>query len=223
MTDAFKSLVASINDLEKGLGVDSLTGSDITAEFIESSQVRAKSLIILGHAYLEKYFETIAFSIALSSFNGYKDGTVTKPFLALVATVQMSRDMPNGFDDSRQGREIQHDAWFYRALKSYKHVVNHNHGIKEENIFSLFWPLGLLKEDFGESLLPLLESYGQKRGSIAHTGSVGTTNMLNILEERNLLSNLVDKVRCFDSRICDLNLVSSAISLSEVESELRKA
>lgn len=92
-----------------------------------------------------------------------------------------------------------------------------NNGIKAKNVYELFWKLGVSKEVIGDNLLSLLDSYGTKRGAIAHTGKLANKQLLNIKDEENSVRQLIEEIDKFDSFIEESNYITGEENIDEIE------
>ncbi|MFN5592264.1 MAG: hypothetical protein ACK482_02225, partial [Aphanizomenon sp.] len=57
------------------------------------------------------------------------------------------------------------------ALESFKRVISQNHGVKEDHILSLLLPIGIDSDDLDPAWLAIMNTFGEKRGLVAHTSA----------------------------------------------------
>ena len=77
--------------------------------------------------------------------------------------------------------------------------VKRNHGVKEANVLSLFYPLGTPFSAFGSTLLPNLNSFGALRGEHAHKSQRAVRSALDPETEYKRVVNLVEDLKSLDS------------------------
>lgn len=75
--------------------------------------------------------------------------------------------------------------------------IKKNHGIKEDNIYKLFIPLGLEKDDFDSTWLSTLDSYGENRGNTAHTAA-RTQQPIDVTTELSTINLILNGLKDFD-------------------------
>lgn len=89
----------------------------------------------------------------------------------------------------------------YKIVADYRNDVKNNHGIKEDNIKKLFQPLGYRIDNFDALFLSTLESYGEKRGEIAHMSIKHTQQLLNKNDEYNKIEEILMGIVDFEQVI----------------------
>lgn len=90
-----------------------------------------------------------------------------------------------------------------KALNFYFGLINTNNGIKELDIFKLFYPLGVGYESLDATWLANMNSFGVVRGSFAH-GSIKTHQPVDPQNELNKVKQLVKGLSRLDRKIRDL-------------------
>jgi hypothetical protein len=63
------------------------------------------------------------------------------------------------------------------AIESHKSLIRNNHGIKENNLLKLLFPLGVQYQGIDAALLTDLDAFGSSRGEYAHS-SIRLSNPL---------------------------------------------
>ena len=58
-----------------------------------------------------------------------------------------------------------------KASQSHLSAINENNGIKRANLEKLLYPLGVLDRHMDTTWLAQMDSFGGKRGSVAHSSS----------------------------------------------------
>lgn len=212
MTEIFDAFINRVSQIEIGLGLD----KELDYLKIDDYQEITKAYILLVHAEIEKYFEIISAKIVRDSLLEYKaTGKINKPLLSLLSSDVYSIDIPKNFDDNKG--DLKLDDRVGKFVGNYNTVIYENNGIKENNVFKLLWKLGFTKADVGETLLSLLDDYGSKRGSIAHTGTTYNKQLLNYSDEKTKVNTIKAELEKFDDVIENYNYLSKRSSISDIE------
>ena len=139
-----------------------------------------KSYILLCHAEFEKYFEDIACGIikkAKEKYDSSKETSLPLLHLALMIKKEFATE-----DASTRLDKLYSN---YRAL------LDKNHGIKKVNIDEMFAPLGMPISEMTDTYVDTLESFGKKRGQIAHNGREALTTTYNFSDEESTINRLL--------------------------------
>ena len=139
-----------------------------------------KSYILLCHAEFEKYFEDIACGIikkAKEKYDSSKETSLPLLHLALMLKKEFTTE-----DASTRLDKLYSN---YRAL------LDKNHGIKKANIDEMFAPLGIPISEMTDTYVDTLESFGKKRGQIAHNGREALTTTYNFSDEESTINRLL--------------------------------
>lgn len=120
-------------------------------------------------------------------------------------------------DHKNKDSEIDFKTRVKGFFSKYIALVKGNNGIKANNVYELFWKLGVSKDAIGDNLLSLLDSYGTKRGAIAHTGRLANKQLLNIKDEKNSVRQLVEEIEKFDSYIDKSGYLMGKESIDQIE------
>lgn len=221
MSKAYQSLLASITDLEAGLSISHLHFDNDIDKSIEETQTLAKAYSVMVHSFFERYFELLAYSIAQSSYKAFREqGKTSIALLGLSLEMKSSDALPCDYNDPKHQDRLDYGYWISKSLQEYRHTVNNNHGIRGKNLFNLLWPLGVTKEFIGNDIIIKLDSLASKRGIIAHTGECGTSRKLNLVDEKNEVSQLLSDVKGFDDKIDQQKMISEDLSIDYIESML---
>lgn len=212
MTKVYEKLKQGIEQIEDGLGINQLDDEEVFNN-IEKYQITAKAYVLLVHAELEKYFEILAIMIARDSFFEFDTNkNPTLPLLSLTSTnLYIIKDHKN------KDSEIDFKTRVKGFFSKYIALVKENNGIKANNVYELFWKLGVSKDAIGDNLLSLLDSYGTKRGAIAHTGRLANKQLLNIKDEKNSVRQLIEEIEKFDSYIDKSGYLMGKESIDQIE------
>jgi hypothetical protein len=83
-------------------------------------------------------------------------------------------------------------------------AVQHNHGIKEENVLSLLFPVGIVERDLNQTWLNTMSSFGRDRGGFAHKSWLTVTppDPMSIHQDVRLLIQGLGQI---DKRLAELS------------------
>ncbi len=162
------------------------TPTDIT----EAQEDKLRAIIALSHAEIEDYFETVA----LILFENAKDQwTTTKTANYNMASFFIRAERPE--------KQLDLGSMFFQMEKAYRKKILDSHGIKQDNIHRLFYPLGYENDDFDAAFLSQLDSFGGQRGKVVHTSASTTTNMLNQSTVISMIDNIITALEDFETVI----------------------
>ena len=77
-------------------------------------------------------------------------------------------------------------------------MVQSNHGIKETNLCRLILPLGTSDSLLDRAWLGTMNTFGQKRGEVAHT-SAAVANVADPVTEKSLIRLVMTGIETVDS------------------------
>ena len=159
---------------------EALVSDDPLEQSSNDQQDIIKSYILLCHAEFEKYFEDIACEIIKKAKEKYDLNNETSvPLLHLA--LMLRKDFINEDATTRLDKLYSN----YRAL------VEKNHGIKKTNIDEMFAPLGMPISGMSITYVESLDSFGKKRGQIAHNGREALTTIYNFFNEKASIERLL--------------------------------
>ncbi|MBV8044506.1 HEPN domain-containing protein [Pluralibacter sp.] len=176
----------------------------------ESMQLdMAKGYRLLTHAEFESYLEDISKGTvlyALQQWNRNKVPSMTiVSFLAAYHScwsvgdeqsnqelIDLSRARTNPKDSLSEIMNI--------ASKQFINKISSNHGIKAKNFKSLILPTGVDIDELEPQMLPKLDSFGSKRGEIAHL-SAKVNQQINPKDELDDVNFILDCFRELDQKL----------------------
>lgn len=167
--------------------------------------LKIRSLILLSHAVLEQYLEKLSLEVAQKSIDRLTDERVlTLPMLSLISAHKSKlHECVDCFDNSVnffQSMEGVGNA----VISAHEKVVEDNHGIKATNQDKIFHPLGIdTKATENLTLRAALDSYGSKRGSVAHNWGITTIHTRGDIESD--LKTITEELATFDERVVMLS------------------
>lgn len=151
---------------------------------------KLRGIIALCHAEFEDYFETIALTLF--------DDSVTKWQTKNIATYNLGAFFIRG---EKPDKNLDLGSMLFQMKKIYVDNVTKNHGIKQENIHKLFYPLGYEDTDFDVSFLSQLDSFGIQRGKIVHSSAKKTVIALDQKTILDMIDNIIQALEDFEKVI----------------------
>ncbi|MFN9399440.1 MAG: hypothetical protein ACK57R_15930, partial [Dolichospermum sp.] len=92
------------------------------------------------------------------------------------------------------------------AVESFKRVISQNHGVKEDHILSLLLPIGIDSDDLDPAWLADMNTFGEKRGLVAHTSATSymTIQTPDPANELNTVTQITHELLRIDELINNL-------------------
>ena len=157
----YKYLISRVKIIKKNIIYPSMLNKII---YSKRDEDLCRSFYVLCHAELESYFESIAKGIRDKSKQLWNSRKISNFNLtSLLINTEKYKDT-----------KASTDTKITYILHQYEDTIKNNNGIKSENLKKLFQPFGY---DFGDSgnfdpaWLSTLDSFGSKRGNIAHNSA----------------------------------------------------
>ena len=151
---------------------------------------KLRGLIALCHAEIEDYFETVALTLF--------DDSVTKWQTKNFANYNLGAFFIRA---DRPDKNLDLGSMLFQMKKMYVDKVTKNHGIKQENIHKLFYPLGYEDGDFDVSFLSQLDSFGVQRGKIVHSAAKKAVTALDQKTVFDMISDIIKALEDFETVI----------------------
>lgn len=133
---------------------------------------------VLAHAEFESYFEDRVWEVVQDAKRVWDNtGKTRLTLLSLVAfSGQMMETPPTTLTPSKGKKAVPIDKIKISkkidlAINSFKWIIDNNHGIKEANILALLLPIGIDSDDLDPAWLATMNTFGEKRGLVAHTSA----------------------------------------------------
>jgi hypothetical protein len=89
------------------------------------------------------------------------------------------------------------------AVNSYIALVDNNNGVREKDICRMLFPIGIQYNDLNATWLGIMDSFGQIRGSVAHT-SIQIQQPLDPLGESKKINHILRGLRKLDTKLTSL-------------------
>jgi len=187
---------------------------DPTGVYSDRKLDRARAFRILAHAEIEFFIEKIALDVVEREYQNWLHAK--KPSYVLICLMASCKvgwqdteteelelhriDPPKIKRDDDSINEI-----IERAVQQYRDIVEENNGIKTQNLKRLLMPLGIALSDLDQTWLNNMNSFGGRRGFIAHTSRLGITNPPDPKTERDAVDMLIDGLNDLDNQINNLS------------------
>lgn len=155
----------------------------------------ARAYVVLAHAEIEAYCEDRGRGVAARAQHLWqKKNRYGRTLVQIMKFHNISKRQPWKAIDKSPAR-------VKAALNSYLNSVKQNHGIKEENLFNIFFPIGIEATDLDTVWLATMDSFGTARGAVAHT-SVSTQQPVDPATEYNrIMNDILPGLRKLDRKI----------------------
>lgn len=171
-----------------------------TGNYKPSTYERVSGYVVLMHAEFETYLEEIAKAIVIQAKHRWDtEGSTSKVLLALIAYyADTSHNIPERTNDQNVRYDV--NKRIDDAFASYnKYIRAQNNGIKEKNVLTLFLPLGIAIDNINNALLIALDSFGERRGYIAHHTRAQQNQSPE--DARDAVNNIIELLAEFDSML----------------------
>lgn len=196
-TPAYKSLKSALANVSAILRRVPLTENSSNLHHL-----KVQSYIFLAHAALEQYLEDLALSIldaSMHAFNTKKQMNACVVSLIVFETVAQ-------FDENTPRKKIRADvvkdlsAFVNIARAHHSSKIAANNGIKLADQKALFLPVGFDPEEIDSVTANALDTFGIKRGGIAHRVKIKTqeTKSSALADTQSILLGL----KSFDEEAC---------------------
>jgi len=178
-----KKLIKRIDFLEDHI----LPSERLNGNYSKKEVDLIKSFVLLVHAEFEEYLEDKAKEKAQKSLQNWiasrKKSSCLKSILAF-----SGNDI--NYENERKVNKNSIEFRMNRAVNHYLGMINKNNGVKENDILNIFIPLGLEMNDFDDTWLSIMDSFGATRGNIAHN-AIGIQLTLDRTTELDRIKNQI--------------------------------
>ena len=174
----------------------SLLKFDTSLSTEPENQDKLRAFKLFVHAEIEYYLENVVSAIVNTAKKLWDKEKIINSILFHII-------LYSSFNFSGNEDMLEPEKRVASILKAFEDQISNNNGIKKKDILKLIIPIGIKFDDLDETWLTTIDSYGNKRGKIAHnTFSVQRPlDRRNELEEtRNILKGLAD----LDAKINEL-------------------
>ncbi|WP_272013237.1 hypothetical protein [Nodularia spumigena] len=146
--------------------------------YSERQLSRTLAYRVLAHAEIEFYLEDRAWEVTQNAKQVCDNGG--KTCLTLISLVAFSGQMmeippvtltPTTTNRNNSLDKIKISKKIDLAIKSFKKVIDNNHGVKEANLLALLLPIGIDSDDLDPVWLATMNTFGKERGIVVHTSA----------------------------------------------------
>ena len=151
-----------------------------TGSYSESQLSRTAAYRVLAHAEIEFYLEERAWKIVIDAKKAWETGKTTRTLICLLGFSDLTMDKPpdtlkkpNNVKQDNHDKRLEITEKINSAIKSFKKVIDNNHGLKEKNILALLLPIGIDSNDLdpNNTWFATMNTFGEKRSLVAHTSA----------------------------------------------------
>lgn len=165
-TDRFLHLSNRLTELETHLITSEFSE---TGEYEENRKDMARGYRLLAHAEIESYLEDVVGQVADKALEHWKkSSTGSKELICVLAALKNDPEVSDKALNSLKTTEETVNFSFVTLKKK----ITKNNGIKDKDVKSLTAPIGLDLDTLIPELPPLLDSFGSRRGEVAHSSSL---------------------------------------------------
>jgi hypothetical protein len=173
-----------------------------TGSYSESQLSRTAAYRVLAHAEIEYYLEERAWKIVIDAKKAWETGKTTRTLICLLGFSDLTMDKPpdtlkkpNNVKQDNHDKRLEITEKINSAIKSFKKVIDNNHGLKEKNILALLLPIGIDSNDLDSAWLATMNTFGEKRGLVAHKSATSymTTQTPDPANELNTVNQITDQ------------------------------
>lgn len=163
---------------------------------------------VLSHAEFESYFEDRVRDLYLAAIDAWETRNIMTKILACMLAFSSSDidDIPatkvpiQVNQRQKWERKIKLTGRISKCANSYHHIIEMNHGIKEENLLKLLLPIGIEADEIDDIWLAAMNSFGEERGSVAHSSrsNYRTTTLPDPKTEMDKITNILEGLKVID-------------------------
>lgn len=168
-------LLSRISAIERNL----LPAVKISGNYTKKESDQIRSYVILVHAEIEAYFEDMASEKAQKSLDLWRT-TRRKSNCLLSIMTFCAKDIIWDTKPDRHSIESR----INKTVIHYLNLLGKNHGVKSKNIRKILLPLGVEESEFDQTWLNIMDDFGKKRGSFAHT-THSVQSQIDLQTEKN--------------------------------------
>lgn len=172
----FRTLTRELNRLKKQF----LPKISPTGLYSDRQLARTLAYRVLAHAEIESYLEDRAWEVVLNAKRAWDStGKTSRTLICLLGFSSLTMDKPpDTLNKPIRVSQDEHDKRLRISKKialsvnSFRKVIDKNHGVKEANILALLLPIGIDSNDLDPAWLATMNTFGEKRGLVAHTSAM---------------------------------------------------
>jgi hypothetical protein len=183
------------------------------SSYSESQLSRTAAYRVLAHAEIESYLEERAWTIVIDAKTAWDTtGKTTRTLICLLGFSGLTMDKPSDTLSRNNVTQDNHDKRLKISKKivlssnEFWKIIDNNHGVKEKNILALLLPIGIDSDDLDPAWLATMNTFGEKRGLVAHTSATSymTIQTPDPANELNTVNQITDELLRIDELINNL-------------------
>jgi hypothetical protein len=184
-----------------------------TGSYSESQLSRTAAYRVLAHAEIEYYLEERAWTKVIDAKKAWETGKTTRTLICLLGFSDLTMDKPpdtlkkpSNVKQDNHDKRLEITEKINSAIKSFKKIIDNNHGVKEKNILALLLPIGIDSDDLDPAWLADMNTFGEKRGLVAHTSATSymTIQTPDPANELNTVTQIKNELLRIDELINNL-------------------
>jgi hypothetical protein len=208
-SDRFITLITQLNRLKD----EFLPEISPISSYSESQLSRTAAYRVLAHAEIESYLEERAWTIVIDAKTAWDTtGKTTRTLICLLGFSGLTMDKPSDTLSRNNVTQDNHDKRLKISKKivlssnEFWKIIDNNHGVKEKNILALLLPIGIDSDDLDPAWLATMNTFGEKRGLVAHTSATSymTIQTPDPANELNTVNQITDELLRIDELINNL-------------------
>ena len=176
-----KKLLSRISAIEKNL----LPAIKVSGNYTKKESDQIRGYVILVHAEIEAYFEDMASEKIQRSLDLWRTKRKKSNCLLSVMTF-CAKDII--WDNKPDKNKLE--SRINKTVIHYINLINKNHGVKSKNIRKILLPLGIEEDDFDQTWMNIMDDFGKKRGSFAHT-THSVQSQIDLKTEKNRIDKQI--------------------------------
>ncbi|MBF7010617.1 HEPN domain-containing protein [Novosphingobium sp. HR1a] len=193
-SNRFKELRRRLRDLRKHMLPHTFSP---TGDYTSRQQDRARGYRLLAHAEIEAFMEEISISAATRGVSEWVNTRKVSDCLFCLITHyhhgfavdEIDEEPPFG-PSTRQKAKDGIKEVVNVAMQQYRKIHGDNHGVREKNLLRLMLPIGIRKDDLDPLWITNLDSFGRRRGDLAHQ-AIGAQQAIDPRAELQAIEDLL--------------------------------
>jgi hypothetical protein len=209
LSERFRELESRLSELRKNLLPAEFSP---TGQYSDKEQDCARGYRLLAHAEIESYLEDISRETVTEAIRLWKkERKPSRTLISFLASYHSSWNVNDQISNeeiiqiakSRINAKESIDKVIVLAQKQYLQRLKDNHGIKENNLFTLIVPAGVDVSELDSTWLTDLNNFGGLRGNVAHNSKLATGE-INPKDELSSINSLLLGLKQLDKKMGEL-------------------
>lgn len=200
-----QELEARLSELRRHLLPRALSS---TGQYSDRVYDRARAYRLLAHAEVEACIEDLASGVVNTAFNHWF--LDRRPRACLISLLAYHKSgfaaVPDDISSTPSGASTTplRDRLDEARNQFIHYVREENHGIREKHVLRLLLPTGILESDLSSGWLQTIDSFGDLRGTTAHTAASKTQQPPDPGGELQTVRTIVKGLRPIDLKLTRL-------------------